>query len=53
MMTDEEKIKNLKLFRDNLAIIRHEFKMIKTKDIFTGKDITPKEINRQIKIYQK
>ncbi len=53
MMTDEDKIKNLELFRDHLVILAHEFKTIKTKDIFTGKDITPKEVNAQIKIYQK
>lgn len=47
------KIQELQIFRENINIISKEFSLIQIKDIYTGKNITVNDVDRQIEVYQK
>ncbi len=53
VLSDENKMSNLKVFKKNILVISKEFKTIPIKDIYTGHDITVEDIEKQIEIYQK
>ena len=50
---NKETIKQLNIFKQNIDVISKEYKKIPIKDLYTGKDITTDDVDRQIEIYQK
>lgn len=45
----DQKIENLEIFKENMEVLEHEFREIPVKDIFTGKILTTKQVESQIK----
>lgn len=52
-LSHERKIRNLEIFKENIEIIQKDFKTVPIKDIYTGKNITVEDVERQIEVYQK
>ncbi len=52
-LSNEEKLTDLQNFKENISVISREFKTIPVKNIYTGKDITTDDVDRQIEIYEK
>lgn len=52
-LSNRDKLANLNIFKENISIILENFKTIPVKNIYTGKDITIEDIDRQIEIYKK
>lgn len=46
-------VENLKIFKSNILTITKDFNTIPIKDIYTGKNITADEVERQIEVFQK